>query len=153
MRRAVSRLALSALVVWAMIGCVSAAVANVRRPRWNPKQAALWHLEPGNSRVQILRHFLRSIDAVLPERARLAVAVPTSKDDEADAMFRYLWIAYLLPRHQTVPAWRAGATPLEFWASFRGAGTVPATAVEVARWPEGVLYRMTSAIESPAGDR
>ena len=129
------------MALWAIGGWAAEVIVHVRRPLWDPPQAALWHREPDSPRVRRLRHFLNKVDAALPERSRIAVAVPVS-DDVADRMFRYLWIAYLMPRHVAVPAWRAGAAGIQYWASFRDAGAAPAGAEEIARWPDGALYRV-----------
>jgi hypothetical protein len=62
--------------------------------------------------------------------------------DPGERLFRYLWVAYLLPQHLVVPAHRAGETPTQYWVSYLGAGDPPADAMEIARWPNGVLYRL-----------
>jgi hypothetical protein len=96
--------------------------------------------------VRRLARFLRAVDKALGPGARLTVEVPVSDGDPADAMFRYLWVAYLLPRQEVLPPWYDGDhAPVQYWASFHDAGTPPAGAVEIGRWENGALYRLAPA--------
>lgn len=150
-RRRAVRLLAAALVAWAVAGWGAAVWERARRPLRDPPQAALWHLRPDGPRVGQLRSFLAGMDAALPAPATIAVAMPVRANDPSERLFRYLWVAYLLPRHQVLPSDGAGAARMQYWASYRGAGTPPAGAVEIARWPEGALYRLKPAASRQPG--
>lgn len=146
-----ARLLAAVLASWAVAGWSWAVLERARRPLRDPPRAALWHLRPDGPRVSQLRSFLADVDAALPASSILAVALPVPEKDPGERLFRYLWVAYLLPQHLVVPAHRAGATRTQYWVSYLGAGDPPADAVEIARWPYGALYRLRRVANGEAG--
>lgn len=146
-----ARLLAAVLVTWAVAGWSWTVLEHVRRPLRDPPRAALWHLRPYGPRVSQLRGFLADVDAALPASATVAVALPVPPQDPGEHLFRYLWAAYLLPRHLVVPAYRADAARSQYWVSYLDAGDPPADAVEIARWPHGRLYRLRRAANAKAG--
>ena len=141
LRQTSTRWLLVGLVAWASAGVGVAVFDLVQRAAWDPPQAASWHLQPGGTQVRRLRRFLAEVDAVVPEHSRIVVTTPGSEEN-AEPMFRYLWVAYLLPRLETVPSWSAEAGSSEYWAVWRGGAGPPAGASRVAHWRDGALFRL-----------
>jgi hypothetical protein len=135
-----ARILVGGVAVWS-VATLAWEAASVARP-WRadapqlPRGVWAWQLQ--NPQVENLARLLRAAERHLPAGSRVAFEPPA-----IDPERRFLWAAYLLPRHDVVlPADLAGRVEtVDYWLVQRARRDDPRLEL-VAELPGGALYRV-----------
>jgi hypothetical protein len=81
--------------------------------------ASRWQLESPQARR--LEHFLRQVQAPIPEGGSIGWTSPRGRGGEGDLdFFTHLWAAYLMPRHHVMLGRLPGALEwADYWIDYR----------------------------------
>jgi hypothetical protein len=134
------RILIGGLVVWS-VAALAWETSRVARP-WLadppqlPRGVWAWHFQ--NPQVENLARLLRAAEPHLPAGSRVAFEPPA-----IDPEHRFLWAAYLLPRHDVVlrEDLAGRIETVDYWLVQRARRDDPRLEL-VAELPGGALYRV-----------
>lgn len=139
MRRA-ARILVGALAVWSVAALAWQSYRSAQ-PWWTkPPQfrRGVWGWQFGTPPVQNLERLLRAAEGHIPAGSRVAFQPPSINPE-----LRFLWAAYLLPRHDVVLASDLAGRleTVDYWLVQRARSDDPRLEL-VAELPGGALYRV-----------